>query len=702
METTVQETAAHCHMESEQDGCVDDEMMDPLHSNISKENIPRVGMEFESEDAAYEFYNTYALMVGFSVRKSSAHRYRGTVLDRIYVCSCQGKRGPDKRDNIYKSHRAETRCGCLARLKISCRQVGKFRVIDFVAKHNHDLASPGNIHLFRSHRKMSTSHASEFDMADRPDIPPRNAYVFMAKQAAGCETRFAGVENRNYLQGKRSIEMKSGDTCVVLAYLQAMQVQDPSFFYAIQVDEDDLITNIFWADATMMTDYEDFGDVICFDTTYRKNKDGRPIVLFVGVNHHKQSTIFGVALMYDGTSESFAWLFDTFSRAMGGKAPKTMFIEEDDVILKALAFQWPETYQRLCIRHIFQNATIQLSDVFARYEEFSRDFSNCIYDYEHEEEFVNAWTELLDKYELKNNDWLKKMFNIKEKWALVYGRDRFGADMATTQRGESMDEFIKHYVSYEHDLEIFLEKFQQLLSDRRYDEMVADIKASQGEVVWSLPIAILKHAASVYTFEVFQLFKDELCKGYDSPLEVCGEMGTVIKYKVTPHKKHYSYVVSFDAMQEIVSCNCMKFEFSGLLCSHILKVFYFRVITEVPSKYILKRWTKNAKRGISVNLDGDPKSTMGRSYRDLCRLSTRLITRAAESEDGYNLVKEGFLNLLRKLDLSGPMRSKRPKHSSSCNSNSPCLAGNHVEQQIVPSHIAQENQKFQLDRSVPQ
>ncbi|KAL8492364.1 hypothetical protein ACS0TY_023825 [Phlomoides rotata] len=83
------------------------------------------------------------------------------------------------------------------------------------------------------------------------------------------------------------------------------------FFYAIQVDEDDLIANILWIDAQMKADYACFGDIISFDTTHRKNKEGRPFSLFVGVNHHRQTTIFGAALLYDETASN--WWFSMFS-----------------------------------------------------------------------------------------------------------------------------------------------------------------------------------------------------------------------------------------------------------------------------------------------------------------------------------------------------------------------------------------------------
>jgi zinc finger SWIM domain-containing protein 3 len=94
-----------------------------------------------------------------------------------------------------------------------------------------------------------------------------------------------------------------------MQYLQNRQKADSSFFYAIQVDEDDQITNIFWADGRSLLDYEYFGDVICFDSTYKTNSYGRSFSPFVRVNHHRQTIIFGAALLYDESTASFEWLF---------------------------------------------------------------------------------------------------------------------------------------------------------------------------------------------------------------------------------------------------------------------------------------------------------------------------------------------------------------------------------------------------------
>lgn len=68
----------------------------------------------------------------------------------------------------------------------------------------------------------------------------------------------------------------------------------------------------------MQGEFADFGDAVTFDTTYKTNVYNMPLAMFVGSNHHHQSTIFGVALLRQETIKSFEWLFSTFKRCMGG------------------------------------------------------------------------------------------------------------------------------------------------------------------------------------------------------------------------------------------------------------------------------------------------------------------------------------------------------------------------------------------------
>jgi hypothetical protein len=91
----------------------------------------------------------------------------------------------------------------------------------------------------------------------------------------------------------------------MLKYFEDKIVENPSFQHALQKDCDGQIANIFWADAKMVVDYAHFGDVITFDTTFGTNKEFRPFGVFVGFNHFREIVIFGAALMYDETFESF-------------------------------------------------------------------------------------------------------------------------------------------------------------------------------------------------------------------------------------------------------------------------------------------------------------------------------------------------------------------------------------------------------------
>jgi hypothetical protein len=104
-------------------------------------------------------------------------------------------------------------------------------------------------------------------------------------------------------------------------FFEDMQAENENFFYDYEVDEENRIKNIFWANASCRAAYADFGDCITFDTTYKTNKYHMPLAVFVGVNNHLQSSIFGVALMGDETIESFKWVFNTFLKCMKGKEP---------------------------------------------------------------------------------------------------------------------------------------------------------------------------------------------------------------------------------------------------------------------------------------------------------------------------------------------------------------------------------------------
>ena len=112
--------------------------------------------------------------------------------------------------------------------------------------------------------------------------------------------------------------------------------------------------------------------------------------MFVGANHHKQTIIFGAALLYDETFETFIWLSNSFQKAMFSNKSQTILTDQDATMAKALASQWPETHYRLCVWHMYQNAAKQFNEVFGRYSTFATNFSSCVYDHDYEDDFLDA------------------------------------------------------------------------------------------------------------------------------------------------------------------------------------------------------------------------------------------------------------------------------------------------------------------------
>ncbi|TXG48678.1 hypothetical protein EZV62_024553 [Acer yangbiense] len=148
-------------------------------------------MEFDSEEIAYKFYNEYAGKMGFSIRKEAVvkNKRTGEVTSRIFVCSKEGFRSKDKRDSLTKHPRAETRTGCDARMSIKLNRCGnKFIVNHFEEVHNHALITQDCAHMLPSQRKISSSQATELELAEESGISIRNSYELIGRQSGGRES----------------------------------------------------------------------------------------------------------------------------------------------------------------------------------------------------------------------------------------------------------------------------------------------------------------------------------------------------------------------------------------------------------------------------------------------------------------------------------------------------------------------------------
>ena len=147
----------------------------------------------------------------------------------------------------------------------------------------------------RSQRKISEVHAGLIELASSSGIKLKAAHELMSREAGGrANLGFTKLDQHNNLRTRWQKNLIYGQAACLLGYFQEQLTTNPSFQYAVQLDNVEQITNIFWADARMIIDYANFGDVVTFDTT---NKELRPLGVLIGFNHRRGLTVFGVALL---------------------------------------------------------------------------------------------------------------------------------------------------------------------------------------------------------------------------------------------------------------------------------------------------------------------------------------------------------------------------------------------------------------------
>lgn len=93
-------------------------------------------------------------------------------------------------------------------------------------------------------------------------------------------------------------------------------------------------------------------------------------------------------------------------------------------------------------------------------------------------------------------------------------------------------------------------------------------------------------------------FQEELVETLANPATKIDDLGTITIYRVAKFgEEHKAHTVSFNSFEMKASCSCQMFEHTGIICRHILAVFRAKNVLTLPSQYVLKRWTRNAKSG---------------------------------------------------------------------------------------------------------
>ncbi|KAK9280813.1 hypothetical protein L1049_003702 [Liquidambar formosana] len=618
---------------------------------------PVVGMEFESYDDAYNYYNCYAKELGFAIRVKSSWTKRNSKEKRgaVLCCNCEGF----KTIKEANSRRKETRTGCLAMIRLRLVESNRWRVDEVKLEHNH-LFDPERAQNSKSHKKMDAGAKRKVEPTLDVEVRTIKLYRTPVVDSTGYGSSNSNErEINNHVDQSKRLKLKKGYAQVIYNYFCRAQLTNPNFFYLMDLNDEGHLRNVFWIDSRSRAAYGYFGDVVAFDTTCLSNKYEIPLLAFVGVNHHGRSVLLGCGLLADEILETYIWLFRAWLTCMSGRPPQTIITDQCKALQSAIAEVFPRAHHRLCLSHVMQSILENLGEL-QESEAFQMVLNGIVYDSLKVDEFETAWEDMIQRFGVRDCVWLQTLYEDRERWAPVYAKDFFFAGMSTFQQGEAMSPFFDGYVHRQTSLKEFFDMYELVLQKKHQKEALDDFESRDSIPTLRTRCYYELQLSKVYTREIFKKFQDEV-----EMMSSCFSMaqvhanGPIVTYMVKEHEAEGSlrevrnYEVTYDKAGVEIRCICSCFNFKGYLCRHALCILNYSGVEEIPYQYILSRWRKDLKRLYVPDLGSNNVDITNpvQWFEHLYRRAMQVVEEGMISQDHYMVAWQAFKESLNKVRL---------------------------------------------------
>lgn len=634
---------------------------------IDDKHIPKLGMKFKSHTEARGFFNFYAYLAGFSVviahhYKTTSKKRQGEITKYTYKCNLQGKNEPANKkksnEQVTEQQRetvvlVKTNCKCT----MVAKEVGQFWQISRLdLNHNHALCPRREAKFLRSHKDMTEEEKRLIRTLKECNIPTRSMIVILSFLRGGLAALPYTKKDVSNVGTAINSETRNNDMKQVLNYLKKKEQDDPGMYYKFKLDEENKVTSMFWTDGRSTQLYEEYGDCISFDTTYRTNRYNMPFAPFVGVTGHGSTCLFGCAFLGDETAETFKWVFETFITAMGGKHPKTIITDQDNAMRSAIAQVFQNTKHRNCLFHIKKNCREKTGSMFSAkanrnlYEKYDDILNNCLT----EEEFEVLWPQMIEKFSLQNIKYLQLMWKNRAQFVPVYFKYDFCPFIQSTALSEGTNSRFKRGVGPQHSVMSFMKEYENIndtIFDTEYNKDFQS-RTKMPKTLW-FNYLIEEQASELYNLDIFRKFQNELKDTLRLQVSVI-QQGKVYEVFVSPNSIQQEYrqrkhIVIIDLPNENFGCICGKFSKDGMLCSHILKVMLELNVRKIPEKYIIDRWRKKEKKEKvkgSIHTDATDNSVL--MFNVLSRKGADIASKASKRKRTYQFMMEE----LEKLEMN--------------------------------------------------
>ncbi|KAK1399087.1 hypothetical protein POM88_008950 [Heracleum sosnowskyi] len=315
--------------------------------------------------------------------------------------------------SIKKRKTTSAKCDCPAKLILASNGNGGFYVKEFTEYHNHSFAGKGTMQFLRCSRSLTEFHKRFIIDAAKLNIGATRAHAIFKSMIGSYENVGATVVDFKIFSRDIKEYIGKHDADILIQKFKDIQASsDNNFRFEYKTDENNHLTQLFWADGVGRRNFEVFGDVISFDATYRTNKYGMVFIPFIGIDNHWKSVTFAAALLEKEDADNYKWACESFKKIFGSSV-KCIVTDQDPAMKIAIEECFPGVKHRLCMWHIMKKFPSKLGTLFCAESPFMDKLNNFVWsDHSSTNEFEAGWNDVVSEFEFEAG-WNDVVPNLK-------------------------------------------------------------------------------------------------------------------------------------------------------------------------------------------------------------------------------------------------------------------------------------------------
>ncbi|KAF4373936.1 hypothetical protein F8388_007842 [Cannabis sativa] len=274
-----------------------------------------------------------------------------------------------------------------------------------------------------------------------------------------------------------------------------------------------------------------------------------------------------------------------------------------------------------------------------------------------------------------DNEWLRSMYSARQQWVPVYMRDAFFGEVSGTEGSGGLNLFFDGFVNASTTIQMLVKQYEKAIVSWHEKELKAD-------------------------YDTINTTPEELVETLANPATKIDDSGTVATYRVAKFgEDHQANAVSFNSFEMKASCSCQMFEYSGIICRHVLAVFRAKNVLTLPSQYVLKRWTRNAKTGPVVEEQASElpvhfRDSLTVRYNNLRQEAIKFVEEGAKSIHIYNVALDALQEAAKKVASIKNRSSGATQGATLANGGSQELHSNEENQTAAYQSVDEKEKKI--------